>query len=109
MVCIQYPLILILCEIEELMMKLSDEMVMMMELYHVVVVVVVVVDMKMLDLVHKQAFDFVDEYPNNIIVVLQVVTYVDKMYLDVIHLLVDDHVVNWITTNESNDTRKNKN
>jgi hypothetical protein len=102
MIRIQYLLILILCETEELMMKLYDEMVMMMELYHVVVVV----DIQVFDLVQKQLFDLVDEYPNKINVVLQAVTYVDKMYLDVIHLLVDDHVVNRIITNESNDTRK---
>jgi hypothetical protein len=69
---------------------------------------VVVVDKQVFDHVHSQLFDFVDDHPNKINVVLPIVTYVDKMYLEVIHLLVDDHVENTIITNELNDTIKMK-
>jgi hypothetical protein len=99
MVHILYPLSLILYEIEELMMKLFDEMV-MMKFFHVVVVV----DILVFDLVHSPSFDCVDDYQHKLNVVLQDLTYVDKMYRDESHLLVDDPVLNRIITNELNDT-----
>jgi hypothetical protein len=99
MVHILYPLSLILYEIEELMMKLFDEMV-MMKFSHVVVVVYILV----IDLVHSPSFDYVDDYQDKVDVVLQDLTYVDKMYRDESHLLVDDPVLNRIITNELNDT-----
>lgn len=60
------------------------------------------------DLAQRQGFDFVDDYLEKIIVVLRLVTPVDKMYLDEVHLLLVDHEMNTIIANELNDTIRRK-
>jgi hypothetical protein len=56
--------------------------------------------------VDRLVFALVDDSPDILNLVLQLVKYLDNLYLDAIHLPVDEHLVNKTITNKLNHTIK---